>query len=160
MPNVRNIQSVFDQLWSAYPLIEVSEETILMYIKLLSDIPVADLQNAIDDCIKLSKWLPTIAEIRTCHEARTRYLRLAQIYPLTWLVAPERPQLPAEPEPVRILRDVPDLADAQITLKDGELQIMVTDMEVARKRLAWQVARRLRSAGLETGVRFVRSDGA
>lgn len=55
---------VLRQLFSAYANAQVTVETIAVYDRLLSDIPAADLQTVIDQCIADCKFLPTVAEIR------------------------------------------------------------------------------------------------
>lgn len=57
--------TILAQLFAAYPTVEVSEATVAMYLRLLSDIPTETLRTAIDHCITHSTYLPTIAEIRT-----------------------------------------------------------------------------------------------
>lgn len=138
---------IVKQMFAAFPHVEASRETVAVYLKLLSDISAADLQVAVDDAICESEFLPTIALIRQCHEDRVRY----RVRPENWIVgSPPVPQLQApEPEPVRILREIDDLRDADMCMDEDRVRIVVADLQVAEKRLAWQVARKLESAGLE-----------
>lgn len=51
-------------LMESYPNNKATEATIANYVRLLQDIPLADLQTSIDQCMATCKFLPTIAEIR------------------------------------------------------------------------------------------------
>lgn len=55
---------ILKQLFSAYANAQVTVETIAVYDRLLSDIPPADLQTVVDQCIATCKFLPTVAELR------------------------------------------------------------------------------------------------
>lgn len=58
------LEYVLGQLFSAYANTRVDEGTVAIYTRLLADIPPADLQTVVDQCIASSKFLPTVAEIR------------------------------------------------------------------------------------------------
>ncbi len=59
-----NVTSILRQLFAAYPNTAVTPETVAMYVRLLSDIPPADLQTVVDQAVATCKFLPTIAELR------------------------------------------------------------------------------------------------
>lgn len=61
---IEQLGFVLSQLFSAYANAKVDEGTTAVYIRLLADIPPADLQTVIDQCIAECKFLPTVAEIR------------------------------------------------------------------------------------------------
>ena len=63
---------ILRQLVSAYANTQVTTETFAVYDRLLSDIPPADLQAVVDQCIAECKFLPTVAEIRERYHALTR----------------------------------------------------------------------------------------
>lgn len=65
---------VLKQLFSAYPNTEVGEGTVAIYIRLLGDIPVEELQAVVDQCIADCKFLPTVAEVRDHWRNLTRTL--------------------------------------------------------------------------------------
>ena len=69
-----SILPIIRQLVSAYPNAQVTVETIAVYDRLLSDIPPADLQAVVDQCIAECKFIPTVAEIRERYHALTRSL--------------------------------------------------------------------------------------
>ncbi len=68
------IRGVLKQLFSAYTNSQATAETVAVYGRLLSDIPPADLQTVIDQCLAECKFLPTIAEIRERYTALTKSL--------------------------------------------------------------------------------------
>lgn len=59
-----NVTSILRQLFAAYPNTAVTPETVAMYVRLLSDIPPAELQTVVDQAVATCKFLPTIAELR------------------------------------------------------------------------------------------------
>lgn len=59
--------SVLRQLAAAYPNSEVTKQTVAVYYRLLSDIPVDELQTIVDQCLHECRFLPTIAELRERH---------------------------------------------------------------------------------------------
>jgi hypothetical protein len=65
---------VLKQLFSAYPNTQVEEGTVAIYIRLLGDIPVEELQAVVDQCIADCKFLPTVAEVREHWRNLTRNL--------------------------------------------------------------------------------------
>jgi len=68
------MEFVLSQLFSAYANAKIDEGTVAVYLRLLRDIPPADLQTVIDQCIAECKFLPTVAEIRERYHALTRTL--------------------------------------------------------------------------------------
>ena len=64
MPTKKKADFVLRQLFAAYPNTQVSDGTVLIYLKLLQDVPVDDLQVVVDQCIASCKFLPTVAELR------------------------------------------------------------------------------------------------
>lgn len=69
-----NISPILKQLMAAYPNGQATRETVAVYDRLLADIPPADLQTVIDQCIAECKFLPTVAEIRERWHALTSNL--------------------------------------------------------------------------------------
>lgn len=68
-----SITPIIKQLFSAYPNTQATVATIAIYDRLLSDIPPAELQTVVDQCIASCKFLPTVAEIREeWHKLTTR----------------------------------------------------------------------------------------
>lgn len=65
---------ILRQLFSAYANAQVTVETIAIYDRLLSDIPPAELETVVYQCIAECKFLPTVAEIRERYHALTRTL--------------------------------------------------------------------------------------
>ena len=65
---------VLKQLFAAYPNSQVSDDTVAIYLRLLQDIPVEDLQTVVDQCIAQCKFLPTVAEVREQWHNLTRNL--------------------------------------------------------------------------------------
>ena len=51
-------------LFAGFPAVEAGEETIKLYVRLLSDIPLEVLSLCVEQFIAQSKFLPTVAEIR------------------------------------------------------------------------------------------------
>lgn len=66
------MEFVLSQLFSAYANAKIDEGTVAVYLRLLRDIPPADLQTVVDQCIAECKFLPTVAEIRERYHALTR----------------------------------------------------------------------------------------
>lgn len=66
------LEFVLSQLFSAYANAKIDEGTVAVYMRLLADIPPADLQTVVDQCIAECKFLPTVAEIRERYHALTR----------------------------------------------------------------------------------------
>ncbi len=64
-----NVDGVLKQLFSAYPNSEVSPATVAVYMRLLRDIPAAQLQTVVDQAIATCKFLPTVAELRDMYAA-------------------------------------------------------------------------------------------
>jgi hypothetical protein len=71
---MEQLESVLAQLFSAYPNAKIDEGTVAVYTRLLSDIPPADLQTVVDQCIATCKFLPTVAEIREEWHKLTRQI--------------------------------------------------------------------------------------
>lgn len=67
-----NIQPILKQLFAAYANSQVTPATIAVYVRLLADIPPADLQVVVDQCLAECKFLPAIAEIRERYALLTR----------------------------------------------------------------------------------------
>lgn len=61
-------------LMESYPNNNATERTIASYVRLTQDIPLDELQQAIDQCVAACKFLPTIAEIREQWHSLTRTL--------------------------------------------------------------------------------------
>ncbi len=74
-----NRGSILAQLFAAYPHVNATEQTVAMYDDLLSDIPDELLHTVIRRSIAESKFLPTIAEIRTAAYDTTHPQRLLAI---------------------------------------------------------------------------------
>lgn len=70
------IEATLSMLFSSYPNAAISEATVAQYLRLLADIPPAELQVAVDQCIASCKFLPTIAEIRDAWHGLTHTLAL------------------------------------------------------------------------------------
>lgn len=68
------LEFILGQLFSAYANAKIDEGTVAVYTRLLADIPPADLQTVVDQCLSECKFLPTIAEIRDRYHALTRTL--------------------------------------------------------------------------------------
>lgn len=66
------MEFVLSQLFSAYANAKVDDGTVAVYVRLLRDIPPADLQAVVDQCLAECKFLPTIAEIRERYHNLTR----------------------------------------------------------------------------------------
>lgn len=66
-----NTRGILKQLFEAYPNNGATEGTVAVYYRLLSDLPVDDLQTIVDQCIIESKFLPTVAEIRERYRSLT-----------------------------------------------------------------------------------------
>lgn len=71
---MNDIISVLAQLFSAYAHAKVPIETQAVYVRLLRDIPIAELQAVVDQAIAECKFLPTVAEIRERYHLLTRTL--------------------------------------------------------------------------------------
>ncbi len=56
-----------EHLVSSYVGAKVSEQTVVMYVARLSEIPADELGAAIDACLDTCKFFPTIAEIKAAH---------------------------------------------------------------------------------------------
>ncbi len=52
------------RLVAAFPQQPVAPETLVVMAEELADIPAERLEQAIRDCIRESRWFPTIAELR------------------------------------------------------------------------------------------------
>jgi hypothetical protein len=74
-----NRSGVLKQLFSCYPNTMIQPETVAMYDRLLADIPDEVLQTVVDHAIAASKFLPSIAEIRTAAYDATHTDRLTSI---------------------------------------------------------------------------------
>ena len=74
-----NRAGILAQLFAAYPHTNVGPETVAMYDDLLSDVPDEILHTVIRRTISESKFLPTIAEIRTAAYDTTHPNRLTAI---------------------------------------------------------------------------------
>lgn len=74
-----NTRGILKQLFSAYPNTQATEETVAMYVRLLRDIPDADLQTVVDQSVATSKFLPTIAELRDMYHS------LRTVNQITWV---------------------------------------------------------------------------
>ncbi len=72
-----NIGSVLKQLFSAFPNVQVTMETTAVYMRLLKDIPVEDLQVIVDQAVATCKYLPTVAELRDLHHGLQNRGRLS-----------------------------------------------------------------------------------
>ena len=67
---------VLRQLFSAYPNVEASKQTLAMYFRLLQDIPADELQTIVDQAVATCKFLPTIAELRDMRHSLNNVTRL------------------------------------------------------------------------------------
>jgi hypothetical protein len=63
------ITTILRQLFAAYPNSQATPETIAVYVRILSDIPPADLQTVVDQAVATNKFLPTIAELRDAYHS-------------------------------------------------------------------------------------------
>lgn len=61
-------------LMEAYHNNNATDGTVANYVRLTQDIPLPELQQAIDQCMASCKFLPTIAEIRDTWHSLTRTL--------------------------------------------------------------------------------------
>jgi hypothetical protein len=68
---VKDVQAIVQQLVAAYPNAKVSEQTVVVYLRMLQDIPADELQTVVDQCIAQQKFIPTVAEIRDMHRTLT-----------------------------------------------------------------------------------------
>lgn len=68
------MEFVLSQLFSAYANAKIDEGTTAVYVRLLRDIPPADLQTVVDQSIAECKFLPTVAELRERWHTLTRTL--------------------------------------------------------------------------------------
>lgn len=66
MATTKEITEVLTRLIAAYPTSKIDnrEETIRVYAESLEDIPGYVLEKAMEECIKLMKWFPSISELR------------------------------------------------------------------------------------------------
>ena len=78
MAEVKNTGTILAQLFACYPNSQATDQTVGMYLRLLKDIPVAELQTVVDQAIAESEFLPTIARLREMHR------KLDNIARLTW----------------------------------------------------------------------------
>lgn len=69
-----DIRFILKQLAAGFSNGQMSDETVAVYARLLQDIPPADLQTVVDQCLAECKFLPTIAEIRERYIALTKSL--------------------------------------------------------------------------------------
>lgn len=73
MANDEEVRTVLGILASAYPgQFKVTEDSVLIYVATLADIPAPDLAMAARHHIATSKWPPTVAELREAHHALTK----------------------------------------------------------------------------------------
>jgi len=63
-PNKTEITKLVGVLFASFPTVEVSEVTIKIYVRMLSDIPLEVLKATIEQCLAESEFLPTIAKLR------------------------------------------------------------------------------------------------
>lgn len=61
-------------LKAAFPRTPMAEETAMVYLQLLADLPYSETRAAVAELIATSTWMPTIAEIRRAVWRRTEYL--------------------------------------------------------------------------------------
>jgi hypothetical protein len=73
------VNGVLKQLFTAYPNTQVSEQTVITYVRLLKDIPEDELQAIVDQAIATSKFLPTIAEIRDMRHGLQNFEQLTYV---------------------------------------------------------------------------------
>ena len=78
MAEVKNTGTILAQLFACYPNSQATDQTVGMYLRLLKDIPVAELQVVVDQAIAESEFLPTIARLREMHR------KLDNVGRLTW----------------------------------------------------------------------------
>ncbi len=69
-----NRAGIYKQLFSAYTNSKAPQETIAIYVRLLSSIPDDELQAVVDQCIVEYKFLPTVSEIFDVHRTLTATL--------------------------------------------------------------------------------------
>lgn len=78
-----NTSGVLKQLFAVYPNAKVSEATIAMYVRILQDIPVEDLQVVVDQAICNSNgFLPDPGQLRRLYKSFTSIGR--QSYSEAW----------------------------------------------------------------------------
>lgn len=58
-------RGVLKQLFAAYPNNSATPETVAVYYRQLVSIPLDQLQAMVDAAISTSKFLPTVAELKT-----------------------------------------------------------------------------------------------
>jgi hypothetical protein len=73
------VNGVLKQLFTAYPNTQVSEQTVITYVRLLKDIPEDELQAIVEQAIATSKFLPTIAEIRDMRHGLQNFEQLTYV---------------------------------------------------------------------------------
>lgn len=56
---------ILQQLFAAYPTVQIGEHTIAVYMRRLAEIPPAELQVVVDRAIDTMKFPPTVAELKT-----------------------------------------------------------------------------------------------
>lgn len=75
-PNGRSVKvtkkdalRILTPMFAMWPNIEMNEVGIMQYVRLLADIPPELLQQAVDEAIMHSSYLPTVKDIRSAYES-------------------------------------------------------------------------------------------
>lgn len=58
------IAELIGSMAATFPSVQMGEESIFAYVRMLQDIPLPILTVAIEQCTAENKWLPAVAEIR------------------------------------------------------------------------------------------------
>ncbi len=64
---MERIAFILKQLFAAYPNNKATEGTVAVYVDRLKEIPAAELQVVVNQCIDESEFLPTVAKIKEMH---------------------------------------------------------------------------------------------
>lgn len=66
---MNEVLSIIKQLFAAYPNATVDEEAILMYMRMLGNIPPDELRMAVYQCVSESRFPPDVATILETHRS-------------------------------------------------------------------------------------------
>ena len=75
-------------MFAMFPNAKTSDMMVAQYVRLLNDISPERLQQAVDETLKTSEWLPTVAAIRKAYEAGISVENQSKMYDIDNL--PER----------------------------------------------------------------------
>lgn len=66
-------QRIMAYLAAAYPRVEITAQTVAVYLDGLADQEYADVMQAARDMVQQSRWMPTVSELRDVARERRRY---------------------------------------------------------------------------------------